>query len=210
MASGGTAMLDFRSLWDRALTYQAFLAAGTKHKGLWEGIYSIARLPPWAAEAVRPGVHRRLLVLAEDWCGDASSTIPILAKLADQTPGLELRVLRRDEHPEVMDQYLTNGTRSIPIVIALDEEYRELGHWGPRPRELQAWVMANRGSIPKAELYPHVRQWYARDHGESTLHEVLVAAGVSEGARTAKRDSTTGQNIHPLPIEKFPPSGPRA
>ena len=56
-------------------------------------------------------------------------------------PGLELRIVLRDEHPEVMDRYLTNGSRSIPIVIALDEEFRELGHWGPRPRELQAWVM---------------------------------------------------------------------
>jgi hypothetical protein len=77
-----------------------------------------------------------------------------------------------------MDRYLTSGSRSIPVVIALDEEYRELGHWGPRPRELQAWVMANRGTVPKAELYPKVRQWYARDHGESTVREVLEAAGV--------------------------------
>jgi hypothetical protein len=175
-------MLDFRELWDRALTYQAFLAASTKHKGLWEGIYSIARLPEWAGSALPPGVERKLLVLAEDWCGDASSTIPILAKLADRLPGLELRILRRDEHPEVMDRYLTNGSRSIPIVIALDEEFRELGHWGPRPGELQAWVMANRAAIPKAELYPQVRQWYARDRGETTVREVLAAAGVEIGA----------------------------
>ena len=97
-------------------------------------------------------------MIAEDWCGDASSTVPVLAKLADAVPGLELRVILRDQHPEVMDRYLTNGSRSIPIVIALDEQFRELGHWGPRPRELQAWVMANRLTVPKAELYPQVRQ----------------------------------------------------
>jgi hypothetical protein len=182
MDNDGTTMLDFRSLWDRALTYPEFLVASTKHKGLWEGIYSIARLPEWAVAAFPPGMRRRLLVIAEDWCGDASSTIPLVARLADQVPGLELRILRRDEYPEVMDRYLTNGSRSIPIVIALDEEFRELGHWGPRPRVLQAWVMANRASIPKAELYPQVRQWYARDRGESTLREVLAAAGVSPEA----------------------------
>jgi hypothetical protein len=176
------AMQDFRDLWDRALTYPAFLSASTKHKGLWEGIYAIARLPAWAATALPPGTMRRLLVIAEDWCGDASSTIPIVARLVDQVPGLELRILRRDEHPDVMDRYLTNGSRSIPIVIGLDDEFRELGHWGPRPRELQAWVMANRGSVPKAELYPQVRKWYARDRGESTLREVLAAAGIEVGA----------------------------
>jgi hypothetical protein len=171
-------MLDFRTLWDDALTFEAFLAASTKHKGLWEGIYGIARLPEWATAAVSAGVRRKLLVIAEDWCGDASSTVPVLAKLAAGAPGVELRIILRDQHPEVMDRYLTNGSRSIPIVIALDEDYRELGHWGPRPRELQAWVMANRLTVPKAELYPQVRQWYARDHGETTIREVLEAAGV--------------------------------
>ena len=38
-------MQDFRTLWDQALTFEAFLAASTKHKGLWEGIYGIARIP---------------------------------------------------------------------------------------------------------------------------------------------------------------------
>jgi hypothetical protein len=172
-------MPDFRTLWSDALTYQAFLATSTKHKGLWEGIYGIARLPVWATSALPAGVERKLLVIAEDWCGDASSTVPVLAKLADTVPGLELRVILRDQHPEVMDLYLTNGSRSIPIVIALDEQFRELGHWGPRPRELQAWVMASRLTVPKAELYPQVRQWYARDHGETTLREVLTVAKVA-------------------------------
>jgi len=76
-----------------------------------------------------------------------------------------------------MDQYLTNGSRSIPIVIALDESFLEVGHWGPRPAELQSWVMANRATMPKAELYPKMRQWYARDRGETTIREVLQAAG---------------------------------
>ena len=166
--------LDFRSLWTTAQPYDAFVAASTEHRGLWEGIHRIARVPEWAAGMDLSATPRRLLVLAEDWCGDASNTIPILAKLVDTVPGLELRVLRRDEHPEVMDRYLTNGARSIPIVIALDSAFREVGHWGPRPNELQAWVTANRAVVPKAELYPQVRKWYARDRGESTLREVLA------------------------------------
>ena len=47
-SSGRMSMQDFRTLWDHALTFDAFLAASTKHKGLWEGIYRIARLPAWA------------------------------------------------------------------------------------------------------------------------------------------------------------------
>jgi hypothetical protein len=174
-------MLDFRALWDQALTFEGFLAVSTKHKGLWEGIYGITRLPPWATVPLAEGAHRKLLVIAEDWCGDASSTVPILAKLAATVPGYDLRIILRDQHPAVMDQYLTNGSRSIPIVIVLDEAFRELGHWGPRPRELQAWVIANRPLVPKAELYPQVRQWYARDRGDSTLREVMEAEGKPDG-----------------------------
>ena len=171
-------MLDFKALWDKALSFEAFVAAcKAEHCGLWQGIYNLARTPEWALVAVPADMKRRLLVIAEDWCGDASNTVPIIARLADQSPGLELRVIMRDQNPEVMDQYLTNGSRSIPIVIALDESFRETGHWGPRPTELQAWVMANRGTTPKAELYPQVRKWYARDRGETTLREVLEAAG---------------------------------
>jgi len=169
---------DFRELWDLALPYGRFVAESEHHRGLWEGIYNLMRVPEWAFQAVPPGTRRRLLVIAEDWCGDASSTVPVVARFADAVPGMELRLLRRDQHPDLMDRYLTNGARSIPIVIVLDESFRELGHWGPRPAELQAWVLENRPRVPKTELYPQVRRWYARDRGETTLREVLAAGGL--------------------------------
>jgi thioredoxin family protein len=172
-------MESFAALWDKALSFDRFVAASEKQKGLWEGLHRIAVVPDWAVAAVPPGEKRRLLVLAEEWCGDASSSIPVVQRFVEDVPGLELRILRRDEHPEVMDRYLTNGSRSIPIVIVLDESFNELGHWGPRPSVLQSWVMANRLTIPKAELYPQVRSWYARDRGESTLREILSVAGFS-------------------------------
>lgn len=173
MGDGVQPAPDFEALWRGAHGFESFVAASSgNHRPLWEGIYRLARLPAWALEAAA-GSPRRLLVLAEDWCGDAVNTVPFLARLADATPALELRLLLRDANPALMNRYLTNGSRSIPIVIALDEDFRELGHWGPRPRELQAWVMANRGTMPKQELYPKVRAWYARDRGETTLREVL-------------------------------------
>jgi len=72
-----------------------------------------------------------------------------------------------------MDRYLTGTARAIPIVIVLDDQWREIGHWGSRPTELQAWVMEARKTMPKEQLYPQVRRWYAKDKGESTLREIL-------------------------------------
>jgi hypothetical protein len=168
--------LDFRALWACAQTYDEFVAQSHHHCALWTGVYRLARVPPWALErACAGGQPYRLLALAEDWCGDASSTLPYVAKLGDQAHCLELRGLRRDEHLDVMDRYLTGSARSIPIVIVLDEDWREIGHWGPRPRALQAWVMEPRKTTPTtAQLYPQLRRWYARDQGETTLREILA------------------------------------
>lgn len=171
-------MIDFRKLWHEALEFGPYVAASQQHKGLWEGIYRLARLPAWALDCGSDECRRNLLVIAEDWCGDASNTIPILARWSDVTPGVELRILRRDENPELMDRYLTDGSRSIPIVVVLDDSFQEIGHWGPRPSELQAWVMAHKDTVPKKELYPQVRRWYARDRGETTIREVMEAAQV--------------------------------
>lgn len=181
ISSQAAPALDFASLWERGQSFPDFVRSSQNQQGLWSGLFRVARVPAWAREALG-GRVLRLLVLAEDWCGDASNTVPVLARWAEVTPGAELRILRRDEHPELMNRYLTNGSRSIPIVILLDEEFTELAHWGPRPRALQEWVHHNRTAIPKAELYPQVRRWYARDRGETTLREVLELAN-SAGCR---------------------------
>ena len=52
-------MLDFKSLWDKGQTFQAFVSSSAQHKALWQGIYRIARLPQWAISAVPIGTRRR-------------------------------------------------------------------------------------------------------------------------------------------------------
>jgi hypothetical protein len=57
-----------------------------------------------------------------------------------------------------MERYLTGSARSIPIVIVLDEDWHEIGHWGPRPAALQAWMMEARKTTPTTQLYPQLRR----------------------------------------------------
>lgn len=173
----------FSSLWDGALTYDAFVAASTQHCDLWTGVYRTARIPVWATEAAaKLGRRFRFAVLAEDWCGDASSTVPILVRFAEAI-GADIRVLRRDEHPEVMDRYVgPGGARAIPVVIVLTEAMEEIGRWGSRPAELQAFVMAQRAKgLKSKDYFPEVRRWYATDRGESTLREILAVMGGGTG-----------------------------
>ncbi len=172
---GGSTLepLDFRQIWQDAMTFDQFVAgARPEHQALWQGIYRHAKSPEWAAGLV-DGRKLHLLAITEDWCMDTSNTLPFLARVAEAVPGVDLRLILRESNPHIMDRYLTNGSRSIPVLIILDEEFRDIGRWGPRPSELQAWVMANRPRLTKAEVVKEERRWYARDKGETTVREVL-------------------------------------
>jgi hypothetical protein len=175
----------FAALWDSALPYEQFVKESTKHCELWTGVYRTAKVPPWAVEAAAQlGRRFRCVVLAEDWCGDASSTVPVLVRFGEEV-GMEVRILRRDQHPEVMDRYVSpTGGRAIPVAIVLTETMEEVGHWGSRPAELQALVMGERSKGRVSQQYfPDVRRWYARDKGESTLREILaIMAGTGAAA----------------------------
>jgi hypothetical protein len=166
---------DLAATWSAAIPYARFAAdVGDSHP-LWQSVYRTAAIPEWArARVIGLPQPARLLAIVEGWCGDGGSTVPVLAKLADETERLELRVIRRDEHPDVMDRYLTNGARAIPIVVLLDAAGREVAHWGPRPAALQAWVMAHKEELSPTERFREVRRWYARDRGDSVLREVLA------------------------------------
>ena len=157
-----------------AETFSEFLSSVQEHEALWKQIYQRAALPEEIVDTIHslPG-RWHLLVLAEDWCGDAVHILPYLARLAEASPGLDLRVLSRDENADLMDNHLTNGTRSIPVVMILDEEFEEVAWWGPRPRPLQELFLREIKPLPKEQRFPRVRAWFARDRGRTTLKEVL-------------------------------------
>jgi len=95
-------------------------------------------------------VQPNILVITEDWCGDAMMNNPILRKIAEAA-NLDVRAVFRDENLELIDQYLTNGGRSIPVYLLLDKDGEVLAKWGPRAATLQEYVMGQRESLPSSE-----------------------------------------------------------
>ena len=119
------------------------------------------------------------VVLTEGWCGDAAQNLPVLAQVAAVSQGkIELKLLLRDENPEVMDAYLTNGGRSIPKLICLDaQSLVELGTWGPRPAVVQAMVldhMANPQGQSHDQFIETVHAWYAKDKTAHLQKEIAA------------------------------------
>ena len=125
------------------------------------------------------------LSIVEAWCGDVAQILPAIQKMASLNDKVEHRLIFRDQYPEIMDAFLTNGTRSIPMVILLDKaSLKVLGHWGPRPSELQAFVLENIQQINAikdeqqqkssyAEFLTKTQRWYAKDKTYSTQKEFL-------------------------------------
>ena len=117
-----------------------------------------------------------LFVLAESWCGDGAQNIPVIAKIAECSPNIELKILLRDENSEVMDAYLTNGSRSIPKLIFINSETKEeIGVWGPRPAKIQQMVKEYKTQFPQNshdEFVKSLHLWYAQDKGESLQDEL--------------------------------------
>lgn len=176
--------------WASGLTLEDFVERAEVNRDLWRTMRRHARVPAELAERLRDlAAPRYLLVLLEDWCGDAVNTVPVLDRLAAEVPGLELRVLRRDENPDLMDEHLSGRARAIPVVMVLDEHFRELGWWGSRPAPLQGWYdSAEARALDRADRYREIRRWYARDRGRTTLAEVAALLGVvaeEDGAGTA-------------------------
>lgn len=115
------------------------------------------------------------LVITEGWCGDAAQNIPLFNCIEKQFPNIRLKLVLRDENIELMDQFLTNGGRSIPKLIALDaESFEVLGTWGPRALEAQKLYADLRKRFPEnfQEVVKNLQLWYAKDKTISQQSEL--------------------------------------
>jgi hypothetical protein len=124
-----------RARWDKGITYDAFKGAMTRNQERFAQNESRVTLDPETVRQFRSlpeGV--RILVLAEDWCGDVVANLPVLGRLAQEVPTLDVRVFLRDQNLDLMERWLNQGKyQSIPVFVFLDRDFRELGHWIERP-----------------------------------------------------------------------------
>ncbi len=128
---------------NQGLTYEEYKAQMNRNKERFEETEASVQLQESDVAAIAGLAEpRNVLVVAEDWCGDVISGLPALGKLAEASGGkLNLRVFLRDQNLDIMDQYLKNGEfRSIPVFVAFDENFNELGNMKERPESVTAMM----------------------------------------------------------------------
>jgi len=115
------------------------------------------------------------LVITASWCGDAAHVIPVLNKIAELNTHINLRLVLRDENPELMDAYLTNGKQAIPKVIIVDDKTGNvLNTYGPRPSEAANYVkrfIAKYGKLTP-EFKEDLQHWYNKDKGQNVINDL--------------------------------------
>jgi hypothetical protein len=117
----------------QGMTFAEYLDQMRTNRERFIRLMSEATIADEDREALRrlgPGL--RVLVITEDWCGDALYSFPALARLLE-SEGIEMRVFLRDRSPDVMAGYLKRGTfRTIPVFVLLDDRMNEVARFMER------------------------------------------------------------------------------
>ncbi|WP_412986889.1 thioredoxin family protein [Pontimicrobium sp. IMCC45349] len=116
------------------------------------------------------------LVLTESWCGDAAHVMPAINKVASLNDNIDFKVVLRDENEALMDAFLTNGGRSIPKLIMIDSETKEVVNtFGPRPSEATQMVLDYKEEHGKItpEFKEDLQRWYNKDKGQTAINDLV-------------------------------------
>ena len=116
------------------------------------------------------------LVISEGWCGDAAQLLPVVNKMVLESGKIDLRIVLRDENEDLMNLFLTNKSKSIPIVIIVDKQTGELmGHWGPRPKAAITLIQDYKKEFGVVDetAKTNLQLWYLHDKGLSTQKEII-------------------------------------
>lgn len=116
------------------------------------------------------------IVITESWCGDAAHVIPVINKIAELNEGINFRVVLRDDNEALMDQFLTNGSRSIAKLIILDTTTKDvIATYGPRPSTATLLVNDYKAKygILTPEFKEELQQWYNKDKGQTVIADLV-------------------------------------
>lgn len=169
--------VDWKSIFDSGKDYTAWLS-GAENKDharkMDEARKNLVLEPQVTAflTAVPRPVH--VIAIAEDWCGDVVRHVPVLQRLAEAGPNVNLRFITREQHPDVFVRFLTNGGEAIPKFVFLSDQFVECGNWGPMPDACRALLSRGKGCGDVGAARKKVSAIYDADLDRAMAVEELV------------------------------------
>ncbi|WP_455464884.1 thioredoxin family protein [Candidatus Hodarchaeum mangrovi] len=71
-----------------------------------------------------------LLVVAATWCWDTQTNIPILAKIAENSPNISMKIFNKNKYPFLITQ--VNGGEKVPQVLVFTKDFYYIDRWVER------------------------------------------------------------------------------
>jgi len=163
----------------RAMKYDSYLDQLGENTDLHRLHYKKYTVSDSIEQQIKNINRQRILVITEPWCSDSLALLPVIHKIVESAPDWELKVLLRDENPDIMAYFLTNGSSGIPVFIFLDDQDQVLFKFGPRPVAAQQIFDNNReaimeGKMERQEVIKKIRTFYAKDRGRSIEEELSL------------------------------------
>ena len=186
--------LDIKTFWENGVSYNEYIQEATKrfeetkdqpendyHEYYRLGLQRMERMFTKYSPAEEDlkklqekNFNGKILIITEPWCGDASQAVPVLFKFFEGRN--EVKVTYRDQEPSLIEDFQTNGSNSIPIVVILDSELNVITHWGPRPKpalEFLKRFKEDPENYPREQFYVDLQTYYAKNRGKDTITEIL-------------------------------------
>ena len=150
-----------RERFEQGMTFQQYLDQMGTNKETFTKFLSEIKIRPEDKDALaKLGKKLKVMVITEDWCGDALYNVPVLAKLVEGSPNIELRVFLRDKNPDLMDQYLNQGLfRSIPVFAFFDESMNEVARLIERPGKVTEQLEKKMLEVRRSLRAENLEQW---------------------------------------------------
>lgn len=141
--------MNLNQWFEKGISIEEYQRSLEKHKEGFHQIYDQFHIPEKDQAFIQQLKQKnwRIIVLAEPWCGHCMLNIPVLQRLAESA-NLPVKILPRDQHLELMDQYLTNGKRVIPIFVFINEHGEEVAKWGPVASKTKEFVEQHKKDLP--------------------------------------------------------------
>ena len=121
------------------MTYAEYVASIDRNQKRFDENYAATEIAPadvtaFKALMAKPNGPAKMMVVGEDWCPDVFRGMPVFARLAEAT-GIEMRVFKRDEHKDIIGEFLKDGEHeSIPVAVFYTKDHRYIAHFIERPR----------------------------------------------------------------------------
>jgi hypothetical protein len=134
--------------WREGLSLESFLDGMTTNQELTRRrLQRVELTPDDHAFFARFTAPMHALVITEDWCGDSVMNLPILARIVEAAPGMDLHIWMRAQSPQLNEYYHARGITHIPVLTLLDANWSEIGTWVERPRpaheRIREWMAAH-------------------------------------------------------------------